>query len=159
MANLMCRSCAHPLSTVFVDLGLTPISNAFVHPEHAERAERFYPLRAFVCDACLLVQLQDFEQPELHFHDHYAYFSSYSETWLAHARRYSEAMIARYRLGPHSRVVEIASNDGYLLQYFVARGIPSLGVDPARQLCRGRPEEIRCRDRGDVLRTRNGARG
>jgi SAM-dependent methyltransferase len=132
MANLICRSCAKPLSTVFVDLGLTPISNAFVQPKDDERAEKFYPLRAFVCDACHLVQLQDFKRPESHFHDHYAYFSSYSETWLAHAHSYSQAVVERYGLGPQSRIVEVASNDGYLLQYFLARGIPSLGIDPAR---------------------------
>ena len=127
----VCRSCGVPLSTVVVDLGMTPISNAFVRADHASLGEKFYPLKSFVCDNCWLVQLEDFETPETHFHDDYVYFSSFSDSWLAHARGFVEASIARYSLGPSSRVVEVASNDGYLLQYFVARGIPCLGIDPA----------------------------
>jgi len=93
--------------------------------------EPFYPLHAYVCDACLLVQLQDFETPDQIFNDHYAYFSSYSDSWLAHARAYAELMTARLSLNEKSFVVEIASNDGYLLQYFVQKHIPVLGIEPS----------------------------
>lgn len=127
----MCRSCGAPLTAVLVDLGMTPISNAFVRADHASFSERFYPLKSFVCDRCWLVQLEDFETPETHFHAEYVYFSSFSDSWLAHARSFVEKAAARLALGPSSRVVEVGSNDGYLLQYFVQRGIPCLGVDPA----------------------------
>jgi len=126
-----CRSCGAPLTSVVVDLGMTPISNAFVRADRASLGERFYPLKSFVCDACWLVQLEDFETPETHFHGDYVYFSSFSDSWLAHARRYVDMAVARFGLGARSRVVEVASNDGYLLQYFVAKGVPCLGVDPA----------------------------
>ncbi|WP_407194080.1 class I SAM-dependent methyltransferase [Bradyrhizobium sp. STM 3566] len=126
-----CRSCGAPLTAVLVDLGMTPISNAFVRAEHASLSERFYPLKSFVCDHCWLVQLEDFETPETHFHAEYVYFSSFSDSWLAHARSFAEKVAARLVLGVNSRVVEVGSNDGYLLQYFVQRGIPCLGVDPA----------------------------
>jgi SAM-dependent methyltransferase len=116
---------------VLVDLGMTPISNAFVRGDHASFSERFYPLKSFVCDRCWLVQLEDFETPATHFHAEYVYFSSFSDSWLAHARSFVERAITRLALGTDSRVVEVGSNDGYLLQYFVARGIPCLGVDPA----------------------------
>jgi C-methyltransferase C-terminal domain/Putative zinc binding domain/Methyltransferase domain len=127
----MCRSCGAPLTAVLVDLGMTPISNAFVRADHASFSERFYPLKSFVCDRCWLVQLEDFETPETHFHAEYVYFSSFSDSWLAHARSFVEKAVARLALGTGSRVVEVGSNDGYLLQYFVQRGIPCLGVDPA----------------------------
>jgi SAM-dependent methyltransferase len=126
-----CRSCGAPLKAVLVDLGMTPISNAFVRADHASFSERFYPLKSFVCDRCWLVQLEDFETPETHFHAEYVYFSSFSDSWLAHARSFVEKAIPRLALGTSSRVVEVGSNDGYLLQYFVERGIPCLGVDPA----------------------------
>jgi SAM-dependent methyltransferase len=126
-----CRSCGHPLTNVLVDLGLSPISNAFIRPELASHSEKFYPLRTYACEACWLVQLEDYESPDTHFHASYMYFSSYSDTWLAHARGYVERAVQEFALGPQSRVVEVASNDGYLLQYFVERGIPCLGVDPA----------------------------
>jgi SAM-dependent methyltransferase len=114
-----------------VDLGMTPISNAFVPADRASFSEKFYPLKCFVCDECWLVQLEDFEAPETHFHGDYVYFSSFSDSWLAHAKAFVDGTISRLLLGPASRVVEVASNDGYLLQYFVERGIPCLGVDPA----------------------------
>jgi SAM-dependent methyltransferase len=126
-----CRSCGQPLTDVLVDLGLSPISNAFIRPERASLSEKFYPLKTYVCGACWLVQLEDYEAPDTHFHGNYMYFSSFSDTWLAHARGFVERATKRLSLGPHSRVVEVASNDGYLLQYFVERGIPCLGVDPA----------------------------
>src|ERR1700742_5120760 len=126
-----CRSCGAGLARVVVDLGMTPISNAFVRADRSSFSERFYPLKSFVCDRCWLVQLEDFETPETHFHGEYVYFSSFSDSWLAHARSYVDMAISRFELGKTSRVVEIASNDGYLLQHFVKAGIPCLGVDPA----------------------------
>jgi SAM-dependent methyltransferase len=126
-----CRSCGAPLHTLFADLGMTPISNAFRTKEMLSEPEPFYPLRVFVCDTCKLVQLQDFATPREHFHDNYAYLSSYSETWLNHARAYADMAAKRLDLGANSFVVEVASNDGYLLQYFLAKGIPCLGIEPA----------------------------
>jgi SAM-dependent methyltransferase len=125
-----CRACGAPLAHTFADLGLSPVSNAFVKPEDVARGEMFYPLHALVCDQCWLVQLSEVSRAESHFHDDYVYFSSFSSSWLEHARRYVEAMIPRFGLNAASRVVEIASNDGYLLQYFVKAGIPCLGVEP-----------------------------
>jgi SAM-dependent methyltransferase len=135
-SGLHCRSCGAGLDHVFVDLGRSPISNALRRPEQAREAEPFYPLRTFVCDACRLVQLEDVETREAHFHGDYAYFSSYSDSWLRHAQAYAEAMVPRLGLGRDSRVVEIASNDGYLLQYFKAKGVPVQGVDPAANCAR-----------------------
>jgi 2-polyprenyl-3-methyl-5-hydroxy-6-metoxy-1,4-benzoquinol methylase len=126
-----CRFCNAALGHTFVDLGMSPVSNAFLGREQLDRMEPFFPLHAFVCGNCFLVQLEQFESPERIFNDKYVYFSSFSDSWLEHARRYTEQMIARLSLGPNSFVVEIASNDGYLLQYFVQRGIPALGVEPA----------------------------
>jgi len=131
MTTCLCRYCRAPLSRTFADLGVSPVANAFLRPDQLNSMEPFYPLHAYVCDACLLVQLEDFEAPEQIFNDHYAYFSSYSESWLAHARAYTEIMTARLGLNEKSFVVEIASNDGYLLQYFVQKGIPVLGIEPS----------------------------
>ncbi|HEX2123211.1 MAG TPA: class I SAM-dependent methyltransferase [Thermoanaerobaculia bacterium] len=128
--NLRCRFCDTPLVQQFADLGMSPLSNAYLRPEQLDQMERFYPLTAYVCEQCFLVQLPAVETPENIFSD-YAYFSSYSESWLAHARAYCEAMTQRLGLGASSQVVEIASNDGYLLQYFAGAGIPVLGVEPA----------------------------
>jgi SAM-dependent methyltransferase len=125
-----CRFCGTALTRSFVDLGVQPPSNYYVRPEDAGQAERFYPLHAYVCDSCLLVQLEAFQTPDQLFGD-YAYFSSYSESWVRHAERYSDAMMKRLGLGAKSLVVEIASNDGYLLQHFKHRGVPVLGVEPA----------------------------
>jgi 2-polyprenyl-3-methyl-5-hydroxy-6-metoxy-1,4-benzoquinol methylase len=116
----------------FADLGLTPLANSYVPAEAWARMEPFYPLHAFVCTECWLVQLDVFEAAENIFDDEYAYFSSYSDSWLAHAERYARGMTERLQLDATSLVVEIASNDGYLLQYFKAAGIPVLGVDPTR---------------------------
>ncbi len=126
-----CRYCGTTLKQVFCDLGMAPLSNAFIKPEQLNRMEPYYPLRTYVCHECGLVQTQDFERPEKIFDDNYAYFSSYSEIWLAHAKRYSADMTARFGLNAHSQVIEVASNDGYLLQYFKQRGIPVLGIEPA----------------------------
>jgi SAM-dependent methyltransferase len=131
MTECLCRFCRAPLSRTFVDLGVSPVANAFLSPAQLNRMEPFYPLHAYVCDRCLLVQLEDFETPEHIFNDQYAYFSSYSDSWLDHARRYTEAITARLGLNRDSFVVEIASNDGYLLQYFVENGIPVLGIEPS----------------------------
>jgi 2-polyprenyl-3-methyl-5-hydroxy-6-metoxy-1,4-benzoquinol methylase len=125
-----CRFCEAPLESVFADLGMSPLANRYLRQDQLAEVEPFYPLRALVCERCLLVQLEEFQTPDQIFSD-YAYFSSYSTTWLEHSRRYAESAIERFRLGPQSQVVEVASNDGYLLQYFGERGIPVLGVEPA----------------------------
>lgn len=125
-----CRFCDSPLEVTFADLGMSPPSNAYLRAEDLGRMEPFYPLHAYVCGHCFLVQLEAFQTPAEIFGD-YAYFSSYSDTWLAHARRYAEMAIARFDLGPESQVIEVASNDGYLLQYFLEAGIPVLGIEPA----------------------------
>lgn len=130
MKRGICRFCAAPLTLSFADLGMSPPSNSYLKVEDLNRMERFYPLHAWVCEKCFLVQLEEFETPEQIFSD-YAYFSSYSDTWLAHARAYAHAMKKRLGLASASFVVEIASNDGYLLQYFVEQGIPVLGIEPA----------------------------
>jgi 2-polyprenyl-3-methyl-5-hydroxy-6-metoxy-1,4-benzoquinol methylase len=125
-----CRFCSASLSVSFADLGMSPLSNSYLASEQLNRMERFYPLHAWVCEACLLVQLEQFETPENIFSD-YAYFSSYSDSWLEHARKYAHDSIARLGLQSSSLVVEVASNDGYLLQYFAQRGISVLGIEPA----------------------------
>lgn len=130
-----CRFCGAQLRTTFVDLGVSPLCQTHISPEQLELAEPFYPLHAYVCDACLLVQLRQFVPPDEIFTE-YAYFSSYSASWVEHARRYAHAMIERFGLGPASSVMEIASNDGYLLQHFVARGVPVLGIEPAANVAR-----------------------
>jgi len=131
MSASQCRFCHAPLQHTFADLGMSPISNAFLKPTQLNLKEPFYPLHAYVCGTCLLVQLEEFESPEAIFNDDYAYFSSFSDTWLKHARDYVDEMVERFGYSGSSLVVEIASNDGYLLQYFVARRIPVLGVEPA----------------------------
>src|SRR3954451_2973880 len=126
--TLTCRFCAEALQETFVDLGMSPLANSYVPPEGANAMEAFYPLHALVCSQCFLVQLGEFESPEHIFSD-YAYFSSFSSTWLEHSERYVAAMTERFGLDASSQVVEIASNDGYLLQYFVARDVPVLGIE------------------------------
>jgi SAM-dependent methyltransferase len=113
-----------------VDLGMSPLCEDFLPADRLDQMESFYPLRVFVCGRCYLVQLQEYVRPEEIFDD-YAYFSSYSTSWLDHVRRYRDDMVERWRLGPGSQVVEVASNDGYALQYFVEGGIPALGIEPA----------------------------
>jgi len=125
-----CRFCATPLKHTFVDLGMSPFSNAYLSAKKLHRMEPFYPLHVFVCESCFLVQLEEFESPQRIFSD-YAYFSSYSDSWVEHMRRYALAMIERLGLDGTSQVAEIASNDGYLLRHFKAKGIPVLGVEPA----------------------------
>ncbi|SFK09501.1 class I SAM-dependent methyltransferase [Methylocapsa palsarum] len=130
-----CRICKSPLSHTFVDLGVSPLANSYVPLDKEKRGEIFYPLHAYVCDQCFLVQLEEFENPDAIF-SNYAYFSSYSAAWLRHADAYAGAMKARFGLGADSKVVEVASNDGYLLQYFLARGVPVLGVEPAANVAK-----------------------
>jgi hypothetical protein len=141
-----CRYCAAPLEHVFADLGMTPLANSYLTRDNAGAMEPFYPLKAWVCGVCHLVQLEEFESPEGIFSD-YAYFSSFSSTWLEHAERYVEGMVERLALDGGHRVVEIASNDGYLLQYFVKRGIEVLGIEPAANVAQravenGVPTEV-----------------
>ena len=118
------------LEHTVVDLGMSPLCESYVKPEQRTQMERFYPLHVYVCDRCFLVQLQEYVSPDHIFSD-YAYFSSYSDSWLQHAKAYTEKMVERFKLDGQSQVVEIASNDGYLLQYFVSQGIPVLGIEPA----------------------------
>jgi hypothetical protein len=125
-----CRFCQSPLRHTFVDLGMSPLCESYLRADQLDQMEPFYPLHAYVCGECFLVQLQAYVSAEHIFTD-YAYFSSYSDTWVEQARAYTETMTQRFRLGAHCHVVELASNDGYLLQHFVARGIPCLGVEPA----------------------------
>jgi len=133
--SFACRFCGAPLETTFVNLGMSPLCESFVRPDQLAEMEPFYPLHAYVCGQCFLVQLQEFVTPGEIFTE-YAYFSSYSTSWVEHARRYAEMMIARFRLGRASKVMEIASNDGYLLQHFVAHGVPVLGIEPAANVAK-----------------------
>jgi len=131
MNDKHCRFCQSSLNLTFVDLGMSPLSNGFLKSEQLNKAEKFYPLHAYVCEKCLLVQLEEFESPDHIFANDYAYFSSYSESWLNHAKQYTDLMINRFQFNQSSRVIEIASNDGYLLQFFQAQSIPVLGIEPA----------------------------
>ncbi|WP_310395309.1 class I SAM-dependent methyltransferase [Hymenobacter sp.] len=126
-----CRFCGTPLHVTFVDLGPSPLCQEHVRPEDFDRAEAFYDLHAYVCRACQLVQVKDLITPADVFPNDYAYLSSYSPSWLRHAQAYTAMAIERFGLGPEHLVVEVASNDGYLLQYFVEAGIPVLGIEPA----------------------------
>jgi 2-polyprenyl-3-methyl-5-hydroxy-6-metoxy-1,4-benzoquinol methylase len=135
MSLCQCRFCGTELRHTFVDLGMSPLSNSYLTREQLNQMEPFYPLHARVCHECFLVQLEEFESPAHIFTD-YAYFSSYSESWLRHVRAYTEAMILRFGLNSGSQVIEIASNDGYLLQYFLEKGIPVLGVEPAKNVAK-----------------------
>jgi len=129
MNLVSCRFCATECES-FVDLGMSPLSNAYVKPGNLHQMERFYPLHAYVCPKCFLVQLEAFESPQDIFSE-YAYFSSYSESWLTHCHGYANEIITRLQLGESSQVVEVASNDGYLLQYFKDKAVPVLGIEPA----------------------------
>ena len=125
-----CRFCGAALSHTFVNLGMSPLCESYRNVEQLNQMEPFYPLHVYVCSDCFLVQLDEFVPPEEIFTE-YAYFSSYSDTWLAHARSYVDLVTKRFGLSSRSFVVELASNDGYLLQYFVEKGIPVLGIEPA----------------------------
>ena len=125
-----CRFCGSPLRHTFADLGMSPLCESYVSVEQVNEMEPFYPLHVYVCEKCFLVQLQEYVSVEAIFSD-YAYFSSYSDSWLQHASNYVDQMVERFSFTGDSYVVELASNDGYLLQYFVAKGVPVLGVEPA----------------------------
>jgi SAM-dependent methyltransferase len=128
-----CRFCGTPLEHLVVDLGMSPLCESFLAADELDRMEPFYPLRVFVCHRCFLVQLAEYVSPAEIFTE-YAYFSSYSDSWVAHAARYAAEMVAFMDLGPDSLVVELGSNDGYLLQHFRAAGVPVLGIEPARNV-------------------------
>lgn len=130
METRSCLFCRAPLRKTFVDLGMHPLCESYVSEDKLNAMEPFYPLHAFVCEQCFLVQLQEYVSPAEIFTE-YAYFSSYADSWVQHAKRYTEMMVGRLKLTATSFVVELASNDGYLLQHFVAQGIPVLGVEPA----------------------------
>ena len=145
--SVVCRFCDQILEQIFVDLGMSPLANSYLTSAQLHQMEPFYPLRIYVCSDCLLVQAEEFESPDSIFGD-YAYFASYSDTWLRHAKTYADMAIQRFRLNRNSLVVEIASNDGYLLQYFGALGIPVLGLEPAANvadaaLTKGIPTMVR----------------
>jgi SAM-dependent methyltransferase len=150
-----CRFCESPLTHTFVDLGMSPLCESFLNREQLNQMEPFYPLHVYVCERCFLVQVEEYVRPERIF-DEYAYFSSYSDAWLQHARSYTDMIVSRLGLDGDSHVVELGSNDGYLLQYFVAKGIPVLGVEPAANVAaaaiqKGVPTTTRLFDR-DVAR-------
>jgi len=131
-----CRFCESSLRISFADLGMSPVSNDNIKPEKISSMEPFYPLHAYVCEACWLVQLEQFQAADEIFSDEYAYFSSYSESWLEHARQYALKVIERFGLNESSQVVEIASNDGYLLKNFNEKGIRILGVEPCANVAK-----------------------
>ncbi len=128
-----CRFCNNSLKYTLVDLGVSPFANNYISAEQTHQMEPFYPLRAYVCEQCYLVQLPVFQSSEEIF-SNYAYFSSFSDSWLQHAKAYTELMIDRFGFGTENQVIEIASNDGYLLQYFKEKGIPVLGIEPAKNV-------------------------
>jgi len=128
-----CLFCSAPLRQTFVDLGMSPLCESYLPAEALNQVEPFYPLHAYVCERCFLVQVEQYVSPEAIFTE-YAYFSSFSDSWLAHAKAYVDMIASRLGLSGTSRVIELGSNDGYLLQYFVARGMPVLGVEPARNV-------------------------
>ncbi len=130
-----CRFCAAPLNHTFADLGVSPLANAYLNAEQLQRVEPFYPLYAYVCSNCYLVQLEELSRPAEIFSE-YAYFSSFSDSWLAHARNFSVSAAQRLQLDGKSLVVEIGSNDGYLLRFFKEAGIPVLGIEPAENVAK-----------------------
>jgi hypothetical protein len=142
-----CRFCGEPLSNTVVDLGMSPLCESYLRADQLNQMEPFFPLHVYVCQRCWLVQLEQYVSAEDIFTE-YAYFSSFSDSWVEHAREYTEKMIDRFELGDRSQVVELASNDGYLLQWFVKAGIPALGIEPAANVAaaaeeRGVPTLVR----------------
>ncbi len=125
-----CRFCKTSLTHVFIDLNNSPASNSFLTAEQLSEPEIFYPLKVFVCDKCFLVQVDEYKKSDAIFSSDYVYFSSFSSSWLAHAKQYTQKMTSRFSLNENSKVIEIASNDGYLLQYFKEQNIPVLGIEP-----------------------------
>jgi SAM-dependent methyltransferase len=137
-----CRHCGHDLTLTLIDLGLSPVANDYVDPANYMKAEPFYPLATLVCRECRLAQTRDLLAAAEIFRADYAYFSSHSTSWLEHARSYVDDMVGRFKLGPASRHVEIASNDGYLLQYSIKKGISCLGIEPCESVA------LAARDKG-----------
>jgi hypothetical protein len=135
-----CRFCGTPLRQTFVDLGMSPLCESFLTVDQLNAMEPFYPLHVRVCEQCFLVQLEQYVSKE-HIFTEYAYFSSYSDSWLKHSSNYVDMISKRFNLGPRSLAVELASNDGYLLQYFVKKGIPVLGVEPAANVAKSAEEK------------------
>lgn len=135
-----CRFCGAQLRRTFVDLGMSPLCETYPSPQELNRGEMYYPLHVYVCDKCFLVQLEEYESAENIFSE-YAYFSSYSDSWLKHSENYCRQMSSRFDLNSKSFVVEVASNDGYLLQYFVKQGIPVLGIEPAANVAKAAIEK------------------
>jgi SAM-dependent methyltransferase len=158
-----CRFCGARLEDTFVDLGLSPLCEKYVAPDRLDEVEQFYPLHVWICRQCLLVQLEAVVTPQELFDD-YAYFSSYSDSWVAHAGMYCADVVQRFSLGANSRIVEVACNDGYLLQHFAARRLNVLGIEPAGNVAkvaeeRGIPIEVRYfgRDTAAYIRDRYGS--
>jgi hypothetical protein len=144
----VCRSCGSPLSREVLSLGAQPVSNALPLPDAIASGETFFPLNVMICDACQLAQLVDCPPADVHFHSGYVYFSSFSKSWVEHAQRYAQAMIGRFGLKPGERVIEIASNDGYLLKHFAAAGFEVAGIEPSGSVATaavaaGIPTEVR----------------
>ena len=157
---MQCRFCNTPLRYLFLSLGSAPLSNSYLGAEDLQKMEPYYPLDVYVCENCLLVQLEEFEKARDIFHAGYAYFSSFSDSWLKHCERYVDMMVERFRLNEKKFVVEIASNDGYLLQYFKKYNIPMLGIEPAANTVhaareKGIPTEITFFDHAYALKMRD----
>ena len=157
---MQCRFCNTPLRYLFLSLGSAPLSNSYLGAEDLQKMEPYYPLDVYVCENCLLVQLEEFEKARDIFHAGYAYFSSFSDSWLKHSERYVDMMVERFRLNEKKFVVEIASNDGYLLQYFKKYNIPMLGIEPATNTAhaareKGIPTEITFFDHAYALKMRD----
>jgi len=127
---MQCRFCKTELEHVFIDLVNSPASNSFLTKEQLNESETFYPLKVYTCHNCFLVQVDEYKKSDAIFDSNYAYFSSYSTSWLAHAKKYTDRMVERFGFNESSQVIEIASNDGYLLQYFKEKGIPVMGIEP-----------------------------
>src|SRR6478609_1240902 len=125
-----CRFCKTPLTNVFIDLFNSPASNSFLTEEQLNEPETFYPLKVYTCEKCFLVQVDEYKKSDAIFDSNYVYFSSYSTSWLQHAKQYADLMTSRFGINEHSLVIEVASNDGYLLQYFKQKNIPVLGIEP-----------------------------
>ena len=140
MARLECRFCKTPLADTVVDLGMSPLCESFLAADQLDKMEPFYPLHVWVCRKCLLVQISEYVRVEEIFTE-YAYFSSFSTAWLKHAEEYVSMISRRLSLDKKSFVVELASNDGYLLQYFVKQGIPCLGIEPAANVAKAAREK------------------
>lgn len=138
---MKCRHCENEVNQVFVDLDYSPISNAMLTKEQLNEPEKYYPLKIFVCDKCYLVQIDEMKQADQIFDEEYTYFSSFSSSWLAHAKRYVEMMIDRFGYNEDSQIIEIASNDGYLLQYFKENNIPVLGIEPTANTAKAAVEK------------------